>query len=93
LGTWPERPHAPEAPKPHQPTPPLPPNGTGATTAATPHAPVALPHFATTRRSLLAGTSYTTAATPPDRPAAGTHALRHPQPSRPSRQQQCRPPQ
>ena len=57
------------------------------------HAPVALPHFATTRRSLLAGTSHTTAATPPDRPAAGTHALRHPQPSRPSRQQQCRPPQ
>ncbi len=86
-------PHAPEAPKPRQPTSPLLPNGTLATAAATPHAPVALPHFATTRRSLLAGTSYTTAATPPTRPSDWTHASRHPQPSRPSRQQQCRPPQ
>ena len=86
-------PHAPEAPKPRQPPPPLLANRTVATAAATPHAPEALPHFATTRRSLLAGTSYTTAATPPTRSADGTLALRHPQPSHPSRQQQYRPPQ
>jgi hypothetical protein len=86
-------PHAPEAPKPRQPSPPPSPNRTIATAAATPHAPETLPHFATTRGSLLAGTSFTTAATPPNRPADWTHALREPQPSRPFRQQQCRPPQ